>query len=422
MKEIDAVIVGGGASGSFVAHVLHERGMTVLVLEAGERHPSPHGAEEWESVREKHFDVDPDVWRYEGDFDWARVRALGGRTLVWGGWCSRPTERTFEDAALSGVPFPFALGEIEPFFPLVERMLGVMQEPVSPVFAPIRESLGLTVEGKRTARRSGRPTSGVDLLEGIHVEPDAVVTKVLEGGVELHGGRVVRARHVILAASAIETARLLMESGIGDVGSGLVDHMVASYLLLDRGSDALAASAVVPRFVHGDYIGGFATEITGPQPGSTLSAEQRRILEIDERAARRMSFFTIHSMGPTMPSPKARVSLGEARDSLGRRVPRIETNIGENERAMVRDMTETCVAIADALGQPGATVVPFADPLTSRAGHEAGTCRTAVDGQGRLRDFENVWVVDSSILPVALDVHPTLTLLAIAARTASNIR
>src|SRR5689334_5471151 len=106
MKEIDAVIVGGGASGSFVARLLHERGMNVLVLEAGARHPSPSGADAWERVREKHFDVDPDVWRYEGDFDWARVRALGGRTLVWGGWCSRPTERTFEDAALAGVPFP----------------------------------------------------------------------------------------------------------------------------------------------------------------------------------------------------------------------------------------------------------------------------------------------------------------------------
>ena len=105
----------------------------------------------------------------------------------------------------------------------------------------------------------------------------------------------------------------------------------------------------------------------------------------------------------------------------------IETHHGPNERRMAKDMQETCVAIADALADSRGTVFPFLSPLTSPIGHEAGTCRMGagddapVDPLGRFRGTRNLFVVDASVMPLATDRHPTLTLLATAARTASAI-
>jgi hypothetical protein len=48
--------------------------------------------------------------------------------------------------------------------------------------------------------------------------------------------RRLRARAFVLAASPIETARILLESdltGARAIGRGLVDHMVASYVLVE---------------------------------------------------------------------------------------------------------------------------------------------------------------------------------------------
>jgi choline dehydrogenase-like flavoprotein len=43
------------------------------------------------------------------------------------------------------------------------------------------------------------------------------------------------------------------------------------------------------------------------------------------------------------------------------------------------------------------------------------------DSWGKLKVLDNVWVADASVMPTAGDRHPTLTLLAHAARVADSV-
>ena len=96
---------------------------------------------------------------------------------------------------------------------------------------------------------------------------------------------------------------------------------------------------------------------------------------------------------------------------------------------MARDMAETVAAVADALAVAGSRIIPLRDPLRPGGiAHEAGTARMArtpgkgaTDEYGAVHGIKGLFVADASVMPTALDRHPTLTLLALAMRTAKRI-
>ena len=55
---------------------------------------------------------------------------------------------------------------------------------------------------------------------------------------------------------------------------------------------------------------------------------------------------------------------------------------------------------------------------TCRMGHDA--TKSVVDGFGRSHDVRNLWVLDCSVFPTSGGYNPTLTLLAMAYRTADH--
>ncbi len=76
--DLDVVVVGAGPAGWIAADRIRKRGLKVVVVEAGPR-PQPHFASP---------QLDRHAWAYRaegGSFDWYRVRAVGGRGLLWGG-------------------------------------------------------------------------------------------------------------------------------------------------------------------------------------------------------------------------------------------------------------------------------------------------------------------------------------------------
>lgn len=251
----------------------------------------------------------------------------------------------------------------------------------------------------------------------------------------------------MLAASPVETARILLESeldGARDVGRNLVDHMVASYVLIERlASHAslahpLAHHTLVDPGVNADaaskrpYRGAFTLEVAGPAPLETLGLE--RMVAGDEVDRHRATL--IHAMGEVFASRRRYVDLEPAsgsdagsgadagkRDAYGRRVPRIHFGWTREDERRARDMQRACVTFADALAAPGSRLIPFVDPLSMGAGHEAGTCAAPdlLDAAGRLRALGNVWIGDASWMPTAGDRHPTLTLLAHALHVARGV-
>lgn len=435
----DVAVVGAGASGALAAERLRARGLKVALLEAGPRLAAGARVPE----------VDRRDWSFRsegGSFDWYRVRAVGGRALLWGGWAYR-----LPDTALRRGGFPWNARVLAPYYREVEARLHVLEGPPEPRYQRAADALEVKVRPRRAALLpDGKPWSPVDAgaAQQARIFAAALQLEHARGRagalayLDLRTGnlRRLRARAFVLAASPIETARILLESELGPqartVGRGLVDHLVASYVLLEpRPVESarrapLAGGALVEPFVNvgprseRDYPGSFAIELSGPTPVEALGLERM----VAPGEAERWSATELHAMGELFPHPERFVSLDPQRkDALGRREPIIHVALSDADARLADDMKLACVSLADRLAARGSRLVPLTDGRQLGAGHEAGTCAmgrgeaSACDRFGRLLALENVWVADASALPTAGDRHPTLTLLAHALRSADAV-
>ncbi|MDB4956493.1 MAG: glucose-methanol-choline oxidoreductase [Myxococcales bacterium] len=148
-EEYDAIVVGSGATGGWAAKELTERGLTVLVLEAGpalrasDLGAPTTNAEPWQTrraIQKRHPACNSDTYHLFVDdianpfttpkdrpFDWIRSRQVGGRTLLWGGVTFRMSDYEFKAASLDGFgqDWPVSYRELEPFYDRVETFLGI---------------------------------------------------------------------------------------------------------------------------------------------------------------------------------------------------------------------------------------------------------------------------------------------------------
>jgi choline dehydrogenase-like flavoprotein len=153
----DAIIIGSGATGGWVAKTLSEAGMKTLVLEAGPRVTEKDFTEHVTAYELKHRGFSPEIARNrpiqamkyacresnyqwfvddianpyttpkDKPFQWTRGRILGGRTLTWGRLSWRLGPLDFKPASHDGYgeDWPFSYEDIEPYYDRVERYVGV---------------------------------------------------------------------------------------------------------------------------------------------------------------------------------------------------------------------------------------------------------------------------------------------------------
>lgn len=434
----DAIVVGAGPAGTLVAERLVSRGMKVLLLDAGSRLASGHRAPE----------VDRRMWPFSvsgPSFDWYRVRAVGGRTLLWGGWSYR-----FPDVVFRRAGWPYGLNAVRRSYFEIEAQLGVKEGLIDERYQRLGQEAHLSILPKRGSVIRGKPWTSVCSPIGRRARPHAVASRLEHAGdkacalevFDLRTERLqrLRAKSFVLAASPIETTRILLMSELGAmgkrIGRGLVDHMVASYVLIEpaaspsrRGRGPFPGSALVESFVNRgkgterDYRGGFSIELAGPVPLEELDIE--RMAPADELPRTRAT--VIHAIGEIFPDELRYVDLHpEKRDPLQRPIPHIHVGWTQEDELRAADMKTACRSVADAIAIPGSRLIKFVDPLLPGAGHEAGTCvmgkteEAPCDPWGRLRALRNVWIADASVMPTAGDRHPTLTLLAHAMRAADS--
>ncbi|HZS05607.1 MAG TPA: GMC family oxidoreductase [Blastocatellia bacterium] len=159
-KIYDAIVVGSGATGGWAAKALTEKGMNVLVLEAGRqldpqkdyhmmtwpyelkyrglvpgsvyapRQPMQSRCYAGNEYSAHLFvdDIDnPYTTPEDKPFWWIRSRQVGGRTLVWGRQSYRYSDYEFKAADRDGYgeSWPISYKDLEPYYDLVEDFVGI---------------------------------------------------------------------------------------------------------------------------------------------------------------------------------------------------------------------------------------------------------------------------------------------------------
>lgn len=493
----DAIVVGAGATGGWAAKELTERGLSVALLEAGPPLAAAQGRlAAWDPARQPvqarcyaygeetaHLFVDdvdnPYTHPPDKPYSWIRSRLVGGRLSLWGRMSLRMSDLEFKAASRDGigVDWPLSYADLAPYYDRVERFLGVSgtveglaQVPDGQFLAPPPLSPG---EGRfkqaveqRWSTRAVIPARMVQAPAGATIEsalatgrlalhPDAVASRVLVGAdgaraegvafTERESGveRELRARAVVLCASAIESTRLLLNSateqhpdGLGNssgaLGRYLMDHTygvgIDGFALAGaKPSDIASFGCLVPAFRNVtesgvDFARGYGLELRVTPLAGGLRSRLRN------RGRGPGSHFWVRAFGEVLSNPDNRVTLDPVEtDAWGIPAAHIECAYGENEKLMAADRIVCQREMVEAAGFEISGVHPDLD-MPGLSIHELGTARmgsdpasSVLDAHNRSWDVPNLLVTDASCFPSSGSQNPTLTMMALTVRACESL-
>jgi len=461
------------------------------------------------------------------DFDWFRTRMLGGRTNHWGRISLRYGPDDFKRRSTDGLgdDWPIGYDDLAPYYDKIDRLIGIFgsaeglpndpdgifMDPPEPrcwekMIKQGADRLGITcipsrlsiltrpLNGRSACHYCGQCNRGCATRSNfssptvllppaldtglLRIIPNAMARQVTldgDGGargvsyVNKDDGREyeVRARIVVLAASACETARLLLNSksalfpdGLanthGNVGRYLTDNTgtdVAGFIprLMDNvphnedgaGGAHLfmpwwlgAGGLDFPRGYHIEiwggrgmpsygFMGGIHRLPSGGGYGARLKDDYRRYYG---------SVIGFSGRGEMIPNRDSYCEIDpDTVDRWGIPVLRFHFKWGAEEILQVRHMQETFRGLIDELGGTALSEMPSREDgygilAGGRIIHELGVTRmghdprtSVLNAHCRAHDVDNLFVTDGGPFVTNGDKNPTWTILALAMRTSEYI-
>lgn len=427
-----------------------------------------------------------------------RVKGVGGSTLHWGGLAQRLRESDFATFTTygMGVDWPISYAELEPYYCLAETELGVsgIQNPGDPprsrpfplppfetghdekYWFPVAEKLGITIDSVSQGRTSrpyrGRSPcvayavcnlcpSGARYSGDIHVRlaeqtglcdvfSETVARRIqLDGSGNVSGlnatslaGRDIEisATTYVVAAHAIESARLLMLSKIGNhsdqVGRNLMEHWYVgaggtqSAHRLSPGRIGFGTIECNSFYDGAERRERGAIKIEfGTSPHETLKPNIREGLW-----GKKLAQYDCENFGRWLsagaevehqPNPNSRVTLDPiVKDQFGDPAPHLHFEVTDTDRKTQRAALDIVNMLLDARGVSDIKITSELNP----GAHHLGTLRMSedpnagvVDSQCRVHGVENLFVAGSSVFPTGGARQPTLTIAALALRLANHL-
>jgi len=254
------------------------------------------------------------------------------------------------------------------------------------------------------------------------------------------------ARIIFLCASTIESARILLNSGTGfanssgQVGKNLMDHIMgggASGRIdgpLDRDSIGNRPNGIyVPRFRNigkgkSSFLRGYGFQGGGGRSDWGRGVEQAGFGADFKKSLRKPGpwGFSLYGFGEMLPKEENFVEIDKNKvDAWGIPVARISCAYGENEKALVHDMS---ISAAEMLAEAGAHEI---QPYTSNNPpglviHEMGTARMGKDpktsvlnAHNQSWDVPNLFITDGACMASTACQNPSITYMALTARAAA---
>ena len=268
--------------------------------------------------------------------------------------------------------------------------------------------------------------------------------------------REARAKVVVLAASALESARILLNStsrrfpkGVGN-SSGVLGHYLMDHFTLEGAGGILPALKSSVREPTGNPAGFLI-----PKYANTASHPNKNFLRgyrfdgdasqsVYEHAFSTPGFggdfrrkvrqeipyyFGMMAQGECLPRYDNYVALDpERKDAWGIPVPHIHASYGDNERAMAKAMRQDVLEILHAMKLESPRPPREQLSVFGKNIHECGTARMGNDPKtsvlnrfNQVHDVKNVFVTDGACFVTQGCYEPTLTIMAISARAADYI-
>ena len=437
-------------------------------------------------------------------FFWFRARQVGGKSIIWSRQVYRWSDLDFEANQRDGiaVDWPIRSADIAPWYDRVERFIGVSGQaeglahlPDGPFLPPMALNCVEQHVRQRMAEKFGRArilTNGrVANLTVQHngrapchycgpchrgcitrsyfssvnatlpaaqatgrmtLRPYSIVRSLIATGNRVTGVRVIdaktktereyTARVVFLCASALESARILLNSGLanssGQVGRNVMDHIKwgGASGEFDGWTDRRIIGErpngiYVPRFRnvtsrHPDFIRGYGFQgeadragwragLRAPGIGAALKS---RLTELGPWS---MSFW---GFGEMLPHEENRATLHRTLvDAWGIPSLHIECRWSANELAIHRDMNVTAAELLDAAGARNIEPSTSGPSTPGGTNHEMGTARMGRDPKTSVLnkwnqswDVPNLFVTDGAAMTSSGCQNPSLTYMALTAR------
>jgi choline dehydrogenase-like flavoprotein len=293
------------------------------------------------------------------------------------------------------------------------------------------------------ALRAGAEVRDLAMVGRIETDADGRAS-----GVHYHrdgAWRFQKARNVVVAGYAVETPRLLLNSACPQHPDGLANSsgLVGRYLMTQCNQGVWGVTSQEARWNKGppnlaicehwnyedrkDFFGGYCFMSQGPMPiewanvltgakglwGEALQAEMQ---DYNHQIGLKV-------VGEMLPDLDNRVTLEAETDQYGLPITRVSYSWTDNDKALIEHSMQQMEACLDAAGAQRI----FRQP--DDANHLAGTARmgddpstSVVDADCRSWDIPNLWVCDGSVFPTVGGANPSLTIQAIALRTADRIK
>ncbi len=138
-QDYDIIIIGAGASGAAAAWNLSQSNFKILCLEQGPHvleDQYPDNMDEWEIKKQKEFNINPNVRQSISDYfindndspiSIANFNGVGGSTILYSALFPRFHESDFNVKTKDNVAedWPFKYKDLEPFYNLNDKMMGV---------------------------------------------------------------------------------------------------------------------------------------------------------------------------------------------------------------------------------------------------------------------------------------------------------
>lgn len=255
-----------------------------------------------------------------------------------------------------------------------------------------------------------------------------------------------RARNVVVAGYAIETPRLLLNSANSRYPEGLANSsgLVGKYLMAQPNQGVFGTMRDEVRWYKGppsltltehwnytdtgkDFFGGYCYMAQGPLPQAWATTQAGGRGLWGDALLREMEQYNHQAgmkiVGEALPQERNRVTLADEKDQYGLPIARVTYSLCDNDKALVKhavDFMSKSLAAVDARDIWAEDDGTCHLNGTARMGDDPHT--SVVNADCRSWDIRNLWVCDGSVFPTVGGVNPSLTIQAIACRTADRIK